>query len=582
MQRSATISTSRGTRWKLLHSLWIGWTFLFGFFSWLAFAYIGIRGRHPRWLLWAALYATPLMLFAVITGNISQRWANVTLSASVVLGVVSVVHALLVRREYLLRLDLIQQETSQVSLTSMGTKWEWFHSLWIFWTLTLGFTSWIAFFYIGWRTRRVRWLPWGLLYFAAFAAVATFGMVGPESRIWGVATGIMVVAGIVSVVHSFAIRGDYRVRLENRMQELADADERTRRRLEAEYETRTGSPPLVNGSERSMYSGFSDNDTVPDKPEIPHEQDTTLPTETPPHEPDEVSSSAGSKSKRSPESISIADTYPLPIAYSWSLLEGLWDPKDLYREQLRHAENMLAFLGSVSLAVLDDQDYEKAQLDLRLPWQGGISFGAWKLIVQRCAKVFQGYRDNPLAADIHKLKIGSESKVFGADIAALISARNDFHHGRGPVMEEDIVEASNDAQERLQRCMETLSFFKQYPIRLVQDFDIDRRNNDFMLKCLRLEGDGPGFPQERIRFPKALPRGDLMLDLGDGNWAQLYPFVIASNCPRCRYRETYFIDRWNDRKNTTLMKSFERGHTEERRDISDTLTLLADGQEPEP
>jgi hypothetical protein len=30
------------------------------------------------------------------------------------------------------------------------------------------------------------------------------------------------------------------------------------------------------------------------------------------------------------------------------------------------------------------------------------------------------------------------------------------------------------------------------------------------------------------------------------------------------------------------MKSFERGHTEERRDISDTLTLLADGQEPEP
>jgi hypothetical protein len=73
-----------------------------------------------------------------------------------------------------------------------------------------------------------------------------------------------------------------------------------------------------------------------------------------------------------------------------------------------------------------------------------------------------------------------------------------------------------------------------------------------------------------------------MLDLGDGNWAQLYPFVIASNCPRCRYRETYFIDRWNDRKNTTLMKSFERGHTEERRDISDTLTLLADGQEPEP
>jgi len=101
--------------------------------------------------------------------------------------------------------------------------------------------------------------------------------------------------------------------------------------------------------------------------------------------------------------------------------------------------------------------------------------------------------------------------------------------------------------------MEALSFFTQYPIRLVQDFSVHRRNNDFILKCLRLEGDGPGFPQERVSFPKALPRGDLMLDLGDENWVQLYPFVM----------------------------SFERGHTEERRDISDALALLADGQKSE-
>jgi hypothetical protein len=521
------------------------------------------------------------MLFAVITVNLSQRWANVTLNATVVLGVVSVVHALLIRREYLLRLDLIQRETSHISVTSMGRKWEWLHSLWIVWTLTLGFTSWIAFFYIAWRTRRARWLLWGLLYFAAFAAFATFMMIDPESQISSVATGLMVVAGIVSAIHAFAVRDEYLVRLENRMREVADAEEWTRRRLEAEYNTRTGSPPVVERPVESTPSGSSDRDSVSNEPEISREEATASSAETPASEQSQVSSVSGSKSNSTPEPVSIADTYPLPIAYSWSLLEGLWDPRDLYREQLRHAENVLAFLGSVSLAILDDQDYEKAQLDLKLPWQGGISFGAWKLIVQRCAKVFRDYRDHPLAADIHRLKIGSENKVFGADIATLISARNDFHHGRGPVMEEDIVEASNDAQERLQRCMEALSFFKQYPIRLVQDFDVDRRNNDFILKCLRLEGDGPGFPQERVRFPKALPRGDLMLDLGDENWVQLYPFIVASNCPHCRYRETYFIDRWNDRKNTTLMKSFERGHTEERRDISESLALLAEEEKSE-
>lgn len=50
---------------------------------------------------------------------------------------------------------------------------------------------------------------------------------------------------------------------------------------------------------------------------------------------------------------------------------------------------------------------------------------------------------------------------------------------------------------------------------------------------------------------------------------------VASNCPHCRYRETYFVDRWNARKNIALMKSFERGHTKEKSDISEALNALA-------
>ena len=98
MQPSEGISTFRGKRWEWLHSLWVGWTFALGFFSWLAFAYIGLRARHPRWLLWAVLYATPLILFAVVTANISQSWANITLYATFVLGVVSIIHAFLIRK----------------------------------------------------------------------------------------------------------------------------------------------------------------------------------------------------------------------------------------------------------------------------------------------------------------------------------------------------------------------------------------------------------------------------------------------------------------------------------------------------
>ena len=163
-------------------------------------------------------------------------------------------------------------------------------------------------------------------------------------------------------------------------------------------------------------------------------------------------------------------------------------------------------------------------------------------------------------------------------MAALIRARNDFHHGRGPLTEEEIAKASQEAEERLQRCMEAVAFLADYPIRLVQDFDLDRRGGTFVLKCLRLMGDGPGFRQEKVEHDEALPRGDLFIDLGDGRWAPLYPFVVASNCPRCRYRETYFVDQWNGRKNVVLMKSFERGHTEEKTDISEALAALSEAQ----
>ena len=65
------------------------------------------------------------------------------------------------------------QRSASIS-TSMGTMWEWLHSLWIAWTLPLGFTSWIAFFYIGWRARRAKWLLWGLLYFATVGGEAGY------------------------------------------------------------------------------------------------------------------------------------------------------------------------------------------------------------------------------------------------------------------------------------------------------------------------------------------------------------------------------------------------------------------------
>ena len=71
-------------------------------------------------MLWAVFYAAPVIIFVVLAGIVSERWTNAILSFNALLGVVSIVHAFRLRKEYLLRLDLIKRETGNVSVTSQG------------------------------------------------------------------------------------------------------------------------------------------------------------------------------------------------------------------------------------------------------------------------------------------------------------------------------------------------------------------------------------------------------------------------------------------------------------------------------
>ncbi len=225
------------------------------------------------------------------------------------------------------------------------------------------------------------------------------------------------------------------------------------------------------------------------------------------------------------------------------------DTRDLYREQLRVAENLLAFLASLSLALLKRED--RAGLDLAAYWRGGISPGDWKDIVARCSKVFAGYEDVPLAQQINKLNIRSEKKGFGRDAIGLIRAKNDFKHDRGPSDLESMAEASEGVQMMLRRCMEALSFLADYPLRATEGPDA--------------AGDGG-------------PRmGGLFVDPGDGSHVPLYPFMVPITCPECETDETYFIDAWDRKRDVARMKSFEKGHTVGDPGISGSLS----GWEPD-
>jgi hypothetical protein len=327
------------------------------------------------------------------------------------------------------------------------------------------FFNWVAFFYIALRAKRKRWAAWGLLYSVPFVLAMIFAG-GPAFAGW---IGDMIVAltlilGAVGIFHAFWIRKEYLLRLDALQRRKGESDMLLKRRLAAEYgeETRQVDTPSPATSGPVQVTPERGHDVVTEPPttESPSARTASRTESVFPKQTQSTASPASPTTKPAIAPLDvlsgdeleyrISSSYPFPLAFGYRSLMSIVDPRDLYREQLRIAENMLAFLASVSLVLLREQDRERADVDPKEFWLTGISPGDWKEIVARCSRVLAGYENDPLASAIKRLNIRSEKKErsFGANMAALIRAKNDYKHDRGPVVLEDIADASDSALQR--------------------------------------------------------------------------------------------------------------------------------------
>lgn len=107
--------------WELLHSLWIILTFTY-FTNWLAFIYVGLRTRNRRWSLYGVIYLLPFIISQFVVGLYDN--SAVTVGKEVIISnpvtdvmgyifmiawLISIVHAFYIRKEYLLRLESVEQ-----------------------------------------------------------------------------------------------------------------------------------------------------------------------------------------------------------------------------------------------------------------------------------------------------------------------------------------------------------------------------------------------------------------------------------------------------------------------------------------
>lgn len=274
----------------------------------------------------------------------------------------------------------------------------------------------------------------------------------------------------------------------------------------------------------------------------------------------------------------IRNYYPYVIAYGYRWLDSIPEETKLYKEQLRVAENLMAFLGSLGLMLaswagaLTNSDLNGISAGLlRNYWQGGISPGDWIDIAIRTGKLLRENQQHAAIvsfADLWFKGRGTKQSQFRETLQKLATRKNDFKHDRWPQSDDQYTAAVKEMGEDLQQCLSKIAFLVQYPMRLVQDSDVDWRTKKVRAKTLLYVGDHPSLSQEQIDLSGPVSKGKLYLELKSDTLIPLYPLFTVQNCSVCTMREVFMIDRFDGSHNRVVLKSFERGHAHDNDEVA--------------
>ena len=103
---ATTLEAQRRDVRSWLRSWWIVFTLNPFFTNWVSFLYAGLRARRRRWVGYAAAYLAVTVVFFVLTDR-PRPWDDIAVAALLASWPLSIIHALMIRREYLVRMDVL-------------------------------------------------------------------------------------------------------------------------------------------------------------------------------------------------------------------------------------------------------------------------------------------------------------------------------------------------------------------------------------------------------------------------------------------------------------------------------------------
>lgn len=277
--------------------------------------------------------------------------------------------------------------------------------------------------------------------------------------------------------------------------------------------------------------------------------------------PREMSQGHGDQTKAK-----ILSSYPYPLAYSYRLPFSSENAMEETKSLLRGAENLLAFLGSLSLALVPASRRSELVIDVHKIWGNGIGPGDWWGISKQCRKY--------LAAEEYELprhlarSLGDKKGGIAKVLDGIVCQKNHFKHERALLSEGEAEEKNPQLWSDLNAVYHALEYLSVYPIRSVRRSSFDPDDCRFLTSCLVHQG--LAIEREDIKWTGPLPEKHLYVELRPTVWASLHPLMQRLYCRVCGDTEFFFLDKLHP-DGSGSMKSLERGHVCE---VSNVLTSL--------
>jgi hypothetical protein len=597
--------TSKGKRWELLHSLWIGWTFTLGFFNWIAFLYIGIRANRRRWVLYGVLYSLPFIL-AMALPDLDGWPGDLVVALTLIMGVGGIVHAFRIRKDYLRRIAKKQHDRevdgdNEGSESSDGpedkdaqpSKEDSLLSAEELLKICIKYVA--DGYYVDDRIPENK-LSNAKYHFPVPSTERVIALI--DSTIFGSNK-----AGLAICDGGVYWRNDWSTKTNRN---FLSWDEFASSGTVAEEETYKA----IQLAEGSLFnisgSQFKKSEAIELLREVQSlAQSVTQPSEKFQLSQDEKSLDSenyeqlgkGGQTNKSPTNAegpqtlwpdnkqdeekaidglpeeSIPQDYPIPLSYAHRLIEAEFESLRILKETYRNAEGLTAFLASLSLALLGTPT-GKTKKQLLNAWRGkGATFGNWYSILSDTTQLLKE-DEGPLHSSLKGLFSPESHSTFAEDMRWLIDRRDELHHRDLPVGKETDLLISETCK-RLERCIkETASLWEQNPLRLILDYDAIRNSDWVVATCLDYSGDHPAGRKVREKYKGVPKKQDLYILQNGSDWLSLYPFISVHYCSHCSARETYFVDGWVGGEEPASLRSFERAHEETSQEIGKALAEL--------